>query len=603
MFDDAIELPQEEFVKAVRDGVSCHAGNMSSRQAPTNIPAPSRCSSSSSSSYSSSSTRATHRACTTTNWQLRLDSTGPLTNYEKSAIIYNPRVDQLLEGCKTCESMFGAFFEADPNLAGLHEVLQHLAGKGKSITLIIGQEQKVGEPDWPPGVDVLRVPANNGGIKLFHWKILILEFLDRQRVWITSANLVDCHFGEGACRENAWVQDYPRKSPLVDYKCTTTFREELRGALESIEEIVNRLEDTKAVAKSHPALVSMRKLGMGLQEFDYSHALANLIFSMHSAKDCPTGYINLPREILRELTEFRAGKDDKILVCNGHTYEGRKNPSFAEFLVGFQLNVHGASVAICGESAEEFRGVAKVAKGKGRELAWEYWQPVEWSVKSDTILFQHHKLYLAMDKDDQVQWLVLGTHNFSASGWGRWWPYRTPKSATGVVLKKNEPKNAEISVFISGEVLANPEFLRLGKREKTQGGGLGLGFTLLGPEKTFDAVAGAKIRFGQVAHKFEHEHAPQYKNYVDNGEDEEDKDEEEEGDEAEHEGKGKGKRGARISPLLAAPDKGEEKDEWDSDSRQQQASAVSTQRDFQHAIFASLTDSKRPRMKEIIDLT
>lgn len=131
MMDDALECDPEDFCVIVLNGVRPDTDKDSAPlQPPTKLPAPS-CSSS---SLSSSSARAALRtACTTTDWKLRLDVKSALTNYEKSAIIFNPTVEQLFEGYASCLQLFGAFFMADPNLAGL-PVLD------KRVTLIIGAE-------------------------------------------------------------------------------------------------------------------------------------------------------------------------------------------------------------------------------------------------------------------------------------------------------------------------------------------------------------------------------------------------------------------------------------------------------------------------------
>lgn len=256
---------------------------------------------------------------------------------------------------------------------------------------------------------------------------------------------------------------------------------------------------------------------------------------MHSAKKIPTSYDNLPREVLSSLTSFRAGHRDRLLVANGHTYEGLQNPTFSKFLDAFGTNVHCTSVRLVGDEEEEFKRVTKVAKGKGREVSWDYWQPIEWEVKTGAEMpFQHHKLYFAIATEDKtVQWLMLGTHNFSAPGFGRHWPYE--KSSDGRMLKKNECSNAEISVFIKGDVLKDPAYLGLDFCGSSRGGGeRGLGMRLLSSVKASEKVAAAKRVHGEVARKLAHEHLPQYRNY---SEDEDDGDEDEDEDEVEDEEK------------------------------------------------------------------
>lgn len=251
MMDDALECDPADFSGIVQNGVPDRTDKDSAPlQSPTKLPAPS-CSSS---SLSSSSARAALRtACTTTDWKLRLDVKSALTNYEKSAIIFNPTVEQLFEGYASCLQLFGAFFMADPNLTGL-PVLD------ERVTLIIGAEV----PDtWTKGVNYLCVPKNKWGEKLFHVKLLLLEFPDRLRVWITSANLLGDHFGPSACRETAWVQDFPLLPSKSNdpHAPPATFQQELRSALMSIEEIPLRLERPHNVTEDDPALKAMRDLG------------------------------------------------------------------------------------------------------------------------------------------------------------------------------------------------------------------------------------------------------------------------------------------------------------------------------------------------------
>lgn len=72
------------------------------------------------------------------------------------------------------------------------------------------------------------------------------------------------------------------------------------------------------------------------------------------------------------------------------------------------------------------------------------------------------------------------------------------------MLKKNECSNAEISVFIKGDVLKDPAYLGLDFC------GSSLGMRLLSSVKASEKVAAAKRVHGEVARKLAHEHVPQY---------------------------------------------------------------------------------------------
>ena len=347
---------------------------------------------------------------------------------------WSPSLDQMLQGHEECTHVLGLFYQFDPRMRTLQELLKNEELCNKFI-VFHGNEKTYGTPSkkQPKYVECITFSAG-----LFHPHVLILVHKQFLRVWIGSTNIKSKHFGcdkqEAAYVENFPILETPCDSHASDFGC------ELELMLNAVSDMAkagtpqDKLREVIALLKNYKIKTDARLI-IGMRD---SNTLLNL---QH------------PRQRLNKLCKKTTG-GDTLVICNSYLSEAKKNPTFHEFFDQFKRNCGVEKMFFGADSEEQAIDMCKFKK-VARGLTLENHGPlsvrplickVVYKEAINKQMFVHGKSGVCFDKECREVWAIVGGINFACAGWGNY--------------LESQPKNFEVSVFLHGNNSRLQELLR-----------------------------------------------------------------------------------------------------------------------------------------------